>query len=211
MPAVATGLDSAARSCAGPLRATDSRIAGNRRGSNTCPSSAEARHPLRAPSDTCLPRRRSACGIEDGTGIVIEREGNRLDAGFDVVALHRCRRHGHAVVAEDVVCALLGRLALPGWGAPSRLSLTILPRFRPARATALGFPLWGRQVNSCNHKKKGRGRPVTTGKGTLIGVRLLDMPLATLDAWIADQNEPDLTRPEAIRRLVEIGLRAKAK
>jgi hypothetical protein len=59
--------------------------------------------------------------------------------------------------------------------------------------------------------KKRRGRPVTTGKGTLIGVRLLDMPLATLDAWIADQNEPDLTRPEAIRRLVEIGLRAKAK
>jgi hypothetical protein len=52
---------------------------------------------------------------------------------------------------------------------------------------------------------------VTTGKGTLIGVRLLDMPLATLDGWIADQNEPDLTRPEAIRRLVEIGLRAKAK
>ena len=60
-------------------------------------------------------------------------------------------------------------------------------------------------------QKKGRGRPVTTGKGTLIGVRILDEPLATLDAWILKQKEPELTRPEAIRRLVEIGLKAKGK
>jgi hypothetical protein len=59
--------------------------------------------------------------------------------------------------------------------------------------------------------KKKRGRPVTTGKGTLIGVRLLDEPLSTLDAWIAKQQEADLSRPEAIRRLVEIGLKAKGK
>jgi hypothetical protein len=58
------------------------------------------------------------------------------------------------------------------------------------------------------HKKK-RGRPVTTGRGTLIGVRLLDMPLAMLDAWISKQKEPDLSRPEAIRRLVELGLTVK--
>jgi hypothetical protein len=56
--------------------------------------------------------------------------------------------------------------------------------------------------------KKRRGRPVTTGKGTLIGVRLLDQQLAALDAWVADQ-EAALSRPEAIRRLVEIGLKAK--
>ena len=55
---------------------------------------------------------------------------------------------------------------------------------------------------------KKRGRPVTTGKGTLIGVRLLDDPLASLDDWIERQKEPDLTRPEGIRRLVEIGLSA---
>jgi hypothetical protein len=54
--------------------------------------------------------------------------------------------------------------------------------------------------------KKRRGRPVTTGKGTLIGVRLLDAPLAQLDDWIDRQGEPDLSRPEAIRRLVELGL-----
>jgi len=59
--------------------------------------------------------------------------------------------------------------------------------------------------------KKRRGRPVTTGKGTLIGVRLLDDPLASLDAWIAKHKERDLTRPEAIRRLVELGLKAKGK
>lgn len=51
---------------------------------------------------------------------------------------------------------------------------------------------------------------MTTGKGTLIGVRLLDEQLATLDAWIAAQEPdviiPNLTRPEAIRRLLEIGL-----
>jgi hypothetical protein len=59
--------------------------------------------------------------------------------------------------------------------------------------------------------KKRRGRPVTTGKGTLIGVRLLDEPLSNLDVWIVKQQEPDLSRPEAIRRLVEIGLKSKAK
>jgi hypothetical protein len=58
-------------------------------------------------------------------------------------------------------------------------------------------------------EKKRRGRPVTTGKGRLIGVRLLDAPLGTLDAWIATQKEPDLTRPEAIRRLVELGLKVR--
>ena len=58
-------------------------------------------------------------------------------------------------------------------------------------------------------QKRKRGRPITTGRGTLIGVRLLDDPLATLDAWIARQKEPDLTRPEAIRRLVELGLSVK--
>ncbi|WOH53827.1 hypothetical protein [Bradyrhizobium sp. sBnM-33] len=57
--------------------------------------------------------------------------------------------------------------------------------------------------------KKKRGRPVTTGKGTLIGVRLLDAPLGNLDRWITRQNEPNLTRPEAIRRLLELGLKAK--
>ncbi|AJA63270.1 ribbon-helix-helix protein, CopG family [Bradyrhizobium japonicum] len=57
---------------------------------------------------------------------------------------------------------------------------------------------------------KRRGRPVTTGKGTLVGVRLLDDPLAKLDAWIAKQGDV-MTRPEAIRRLVEQALKSKVK
>jgi hypothetical protein len=36
-------------------------------------------------------------------------------------------------------------------------------------------------------------------------------PLADLDSWIKSQKEPDLSRPEAIRRLVELGLKAKGR
>ena len=36
---------------------------------------------------------------------------------------------------------------------------------------------------------------------------MLDRPLAAVDAWIAKQKEADLSRPEAIRRLVELGLK----
>jgi hypothetical protein len=46
-----------------------------------------------------------------------------------------------------------------------------------------------------------------SGKGTLIGVRL---HLSKLDSWIAWQKEP-LTRPEAIRRLLELSLEQAAK
>lgn len=65
-------------------------------------------------------------------------------------------------------------------------------------------------AKSISDNPKKRGRPKTTGKGQLIGVRLLPEPLAALDAWIAKQREP-VTRPEAIRWLVELGLKAKGK
>jgi hypothetical protein len=57
--------------------------------------------------------------------------------------------------------------------------------------------------------KKRRG-PAPTGKGTLVGVRLQPDDLSELDDWISEQDE-SFTRPEAIRRLVELGLKAKAK
>lgn len=47
-------------------------------------------------------------------------------------------------------------------------------------------------------------RPAQTG--VLIGVRLQPDQLAELDAWIARLPRPAPGRPEAIRRLVEIGL-----
>jgi len=52
---------------------------------------------------------------------------------------------------------------------------------------------------------KKRGRPITTGKGFPITVRLQPDQLAALDAWIEAQPERP-TRPEAIRRFVELGL-----
>ena len=57
---------------------------------------------------------------------------------------------------------------------------------------------------------KKRGRPVTTGKGTGLMVRLHAGQLALIDAWIVRQGEPPPSRPEALRRLAEIGLSADA-
>jgi hypothetical protein len=60
------------------------------------------------------------------------------------------------------------------------------------------------------HDAKPRRKPPLTGKGTLIGVRLHDPQLARVDSWRAFQGE-EMTRPEAIRRLIELGLdKAKA-
>jgi hypothetical protein len=57
--------------------------------------------------------------------------------------------------------------------------------------------------------KKRRG-PAPTGKGTPVQVRLQPGHLKALDAWIAQQNAP-LTRPEAIRAMMETILRILAK
>jgi hypothetical protein len=58
--------------------------------------------------------------------------------------------------------------------------------------------------------KKRRGRPITTGKGTLIGVRLQPSHLIALDAWIARQSQT-VTRPEAIRAMMETILHILSK
>ena len=56
--------------------------------------------------------------------------------------------------------------------------------------------------------KKSRGRPKTTGTGVQIGMRWQSPELTLMDAWI-EKYAPDLSRPEAIRRLVELGLKVK--
>lgn len=56
--------------------------------------------------------------------------------------------------------------------------------------------------------QKRRGPP-PTGKGMLVGVRLQPDQLAALDGWIARQSDAT-TRPEALRRLAEVGLSAGA-
>jgi hypothetical protein len=55
-------------------------------------------------------------------------------------------------------------------------------------------------------KKRG---PPATGKGEPVVVRMHPPMLAVLDEWIAKQKQPFPSRPEAVRRLVELGLRAK--
>lgn len=54
---------------------------------------------------------------------------------------------------------------------------------------------------SINAGTKRRGRP-STGKGVQIGVRLQPDQLAALDAWIARQDEPRPSRPEAVRQML---------
>jgi hypothetical protein len=61
-----------------------------------------------------------------------------------------------------------------------------------------------------DNTKRGRGRPVTTGKGTLVGVRLQPALLRALDVWIEKQDAP-LTRPEAIRAMMETILHILSK
>jgi hypothetical protein len=55
--------------------------------------------------------------------------------------------------------------------------------------------------------KKKRGPPAT-GKGTQIQVRLQPEDLSGVDAWREEQDDAP-TRPEAIRTLMRIGLKAK--
>jgi hypothetical protein len=60
-----------------------------------------------------------------------------------------------------------------------------------------------------NGTKKRRGRPAT-GQGLQIGTRWPEETVGAIDAWaVAQGDEPN--RSEAIRRLVEIGLKAKGK
>jgi hypothetical protein len=58
-------------------------------------------------------------------------------------------------------------------------------------------------------EKRTRGRPATNP--TSIHLTLAPGPLAEVDRWIEKQKEPDLSRPEAIRRLVELGLAGAKK
>jgi hypothetical protein len=62
------------------------------------------------------------------------------------------------------------------------------------------------QATRDNTKMGRRPRPKQTG--TLLGVRLQPPAMDALDAWIAAQPDPKPSRPEAIRQLIELGLKA---
>jgi hypothetical protein len=55
--------------------------------------------------------------------------------------------------------------------------------------------------------KKKRGPPAT-GQGLQIGERWHPPEVAAIDKWIASTGE-QMTRAQAVRRLVELGLQAK--
>jgi hypothetical protein len=57
-----------------------------------------------------------------------------------------------------------------------------------------------------DNRKKRIGRPPVGA--ILIGVRVPPADVAILDTWI-ETHAPGLSRPQAIRRLVELGLKAK--
>jgi hypothetical protein len=66
-----------------------------------------------------------------------------------------------------------------------------------------------RKSISVNEKKRGRGRPVTTGTGTVVGVRLLPDLLAAVDEWA--QHNANGSRTEAIRLMIKIVLKRDGK
>jgi nucleoid-associated protein YgaU len=59
-----------------------------------------------------------------------------------------------------------------------------------------------------NITKPVRKRSAVTG--TLVGVRLQADQIKAVDAW-ASKQKPPVTRPEAIRGIIELGLTVKAK
>jgi hypothetical protein len=74
-----------------------------------------------------------------------------------------------------------------------------------ACANASTKSIWTSYVNIA---KAARKRSAATG--TLVGVRLHDDEIKAIDSW-ARKQVPPVTPPYAIRRLVELGLKAKGK
>lgn len=63
---------------------------------------------------------------------------------------------------------------------------------------------------STSRTRKSRGRPSTGARS--VHLRLLPDLIKAIEGWAARQQKGrNLTRPEAIRRLVELGLTVKAK
>jgi hypothetical protein len=65
------------------------------------------------------------------------------------------------------------------------------------------------KASRVSDNKKRIGRP-RTGVGTLVGQRWHEEQLAQIDRWRRAQSDMP-GRSEAIRRLVELGLKAKGK
>jgi Ribbon-helix-helix protein, copG family len=86
------------------------------------------------------------------------------------------------------------------------LGLGPAQRFGLPSDLILGYPIFmAKSIRDI--PKKRRGRPSTGGRREGILVRLDPEQLEAVDDWIIQRDE--VSRPEAIRRLVELGLKAK--
>lgn len=90
--------------------------------------------------------------------------------------------------------------------------LPMIPAFLHLAASLFGQHRTARETNGAKTKwqKKfdasgGPGRPLTTGKGVLVGMRCHSPFLSAGDRWRAGQADKP-SRPAAIVRLAEIGL-----
>ncbi len=109
--------------------------------------------------------------------------------------------HRHVVLCTRVALAM-GFLVLWLGLEPGRKLLLPL-------GLLLGYPVFMAESIKDTPKKRGPGRPPTGGRREGVMVRLEPAQFETLDDWIK-KHAPDLSRPEAIRRLVELGLKVKA-
>jgi hypothetical protein len=113
--------------------------------------------------------------------------------------------------ADQTLNLISGLLAELADSAEKLLTLEPGRKLKLPRGLLLGYPIF--VAKSIRHipKKKRRGRPPTGGRREGLLVRLEAAQFDALDAWISRQDEPNLSRPEAIRRLIELGLTAKTK
>ena len=90
------------------------------------------------------------------------------------------------------------------------LWLELEPGRKVSHFPRLAFVISQNMTKSVRDSKKVRrkvGRK-TTGSGEVQIVRMHKPQIAAIDAWMTSQYG-DITRPEAIRRLVGLGLKAK--
>jgi hypothetical protein len=117
-------------------------------------------------------------------------------AGFLVWILDAARRD---VLCTRLALAMVRPLSMVEVRAEAEVATS------PRLAFVVSF-IMGKSVKDTTKK---RGRPVTTGKGTQIGTRWQDNQLKQIDDWRRKQEDKP-QRSEAIRRLVELGLKAKS-
>ena len=119
----------------------------------------------------------------------------------------RCRRRQHGQRRHRLWVACYARDQLGSCGGPSFwLGSGPARKLQLPSGLLLGYPeFMAKSIRDI--PKKQRGRPSTGGRREGVLVRLEPAQFEALDGWIKKHGVK--SRPEAIRRLVELGLKAK--